>query len=239
MNNSIVNAFFYHLRWIMPKLTEYFEQFALISLEKQDKMDLLFGEHSYDLDLDAGKIRFNDNLDVTFQVLGTESDNTLIWLWAWADEQTEEVPVDLLKASRDLRDWGAHEGVPEFTLPAVDLHQADGHVLSMIACELCKASCYLRDAYEGGSAFLLLYDKLIDAQPIFDLSRLSRRFVDLISRYEINHRNVLLSYLRIRGLSLEEKGSAIISGLDSGERLSAEFDSAGRLTRLNGEAITT
>ena len=107
----------------MTKLTEYFEQFALISLEKQDKLDLLFGEHSYDLDLDTGKIRFNDNLDVAFQVLGTESDNTLIWLWAWADEQTEEVPVELLKASRDLRDWGSQEGVPEFTLPAVDLHR--------------------------------------------------------------------------------------------------------------------
>jgi hypothetical protein len=223
----------------MTKFTEYFEQFALISLEKQDKMDLLFGEHSYDLDLDTGKIRFNDNLDVTFQVLGTESDNTLIWLWAWADEQTEEVPVDLLKASRDLRDWGSHEGVPEFTLPAVDLHQADGHMLSMIACELCKASCYLRDAYEGGSAFLLLYDKLIDAQPFFDLSRLSRRFLDLISRYEINHRNVLLSYLRIRGIPLAENGSTVTGDLDTGERLSAEFDSAGRLTKLNGEPMTT
>ena len=46
MNNSIVNVFYYHFRWIMAKLTEYFEQFALISLEKQDKMDLLFGEHT-------------------------------------------------------------------------------------------------------------------------------------------------------------------------------------------------
>jgi hypothetical protein len=219
-------------------LTEYLEQYALISLEKQDKLALLLGDHTYVLDLDSGKIMFNDNLECTFQVLGTESDNTLIWLWAWADEQTEEVPVELLQASRELRDWGSHEGVQEFTLPAVDLHKADGHVLSMIAGELCKASCYFRDVYEGGSAFFLLYDKLIDAQPVFDLSRLSRRFLDLISRHDLNHRNTLLSYLRIKGLSYEEKGTAITCELDSGERLSAEFDHAGRLTRLNGEAIT-
>ena len=108
----------------------------------------------------------------------------------------------------------------------------------MIASGVCRASCYHRDAYEGGSAFLLIYDKLIDAQPLFDLSRLSRRFLDLISRYDINHRNALLSYLRIRGLSDAEKGPTLTCELDSGEPLSAEFDSAGRLTMLNGDAIT-
>jgi hypothetical protein len=222
----------------MHRLTEYLEQYALISLEKQDKLELLLGDHTYVLDLDSGKVRFNDNLEFPFQLLGTESDNTLIWLWAWAEEQTEEVPAELVRASRELRDWGIHEGLQEFTLPSIDLHRADGNMLSMIASELCKASCYFRDAYEGGSAFLLLYDKLIDAQPFFDLSRLTRRFLDLISRYEMNHRNTLLSYFRLRGLAPAEKGSALTCELDSGERLSAEFDKQGRLTWLNGEAIT-
>ena len=222
----------------MNKLTEYLEQFALHSLEKQDKLALLLGDYAYDLDLDAGKIRFNDSLEISFQVLGTESDNTLIWLWAWAEEQTEEIPVGLHLASRELRDWGSRKGVQEFTLPSVDLHKADGHVLSMIACELCNASCYFRDAYEGGSAYLLLFDKRIDAQPSFDLSRLSRRFLDLISRYELNHRKTLLSYLRIKKLLLAETGPAITCELDSGERLSAEFDDAGNLTQLNGATIS-
>jgi hypothetical protein len=224
---------------IMNKFTEYIEQYALTSLEKQDKLALFLGDHTYVLDLDSGKIRFNNDLEFSFQVLGTESDNTLIWLWAWADEQTDEVPADLLQASRELRGWGLREGVQEFTRPSVDLDRADGHVISLIASGICQASCYHRDPYEGGSAFFLIYDKLIDAQPFFDLSRLSHRFLDLISRYDINHRNTLLSYLRIRGLSLEEKGFTITSELDSGERLSAEFDDAGHLTLLNGEAITT
>ncbi len=191
------------------------------------------------LDLDAGKIRFNDNIEITFQVLGTESDNALIWLWAWADEQTEEIPVDLLQASRELRDWGSRKGIQEFTLPSIDLHKADGHVLSMISCALCNASCSFQDVYEGGSAYLLLFDKRIDAQPSFDLSRLSRRFLDLLSRHELSHRKALLSYLRLKKLPLEETGPAIACELDSGERLRAEFDSAGRLTLLNGEAITS
>jgi len=223
----------------MSMLTDYLEHFALISLEKKDKLALLVGEHTYSLDLDAGKIRFNDNLEFSFQVLGTESDNTLTWLWAWADEQTEEVPADLLQASRELRDWGLRKGVQEFTIPSIGLHKADGHVLSMIACELCNASCYFRDAYEGGSAYLLIFDKRIDTQPSFDLSRLSRRFLDLISRYEVNHRKILISYLQLRRLALAETGPTIICELESGERLSAEFDDAGHLTQLNGVAIST
>ena len=222
----------------MSTLTDYLEQSALISLEKQDKLALLIGEHTYDLDLDTGKIRFDDDLEISFQVLGTESDNTLIWLWAWADEQTEEIPADLLRASREIRDWGLRKGIQEFTVPSVDLHKADGHVLSMIACDLCGASCYFRDAYEGGSAYLLLFDNRIDTQPSFDLSRLSRSFLDLISRHELDHRKTLLSYLRIKKLPLTETGTAIACELESGERLSADFDDTGRLTQLNGEAIS-
>jgi hypothetical protein len=223
----------------MRKLTEYLEQFALVSLEKRDKLDLLIGEHVYGLELDTGKIRFNDSIELSFQVLGTESDNTLSWLWAWADAQTEEMPMELLKASRELRDWGLRKGVQEFTLPSVDLHKADGHVLSMIACELCNASCYFRDAYDGGSAYILIFDRRIDAQPSFDLSRLSRRFLDLSSRYELNHRNALLSYLRIKGLSLAETNATISCELETGERLSAEFDDAGHLKSFNEEAVAT
>jgi hypothetical protein len=221
----------------MSTLIKYFEQYALTSIEKQDKLDFLIGDHTYTLDIDAGKIRFNDALEFSIQVLGTESENTLSWLWAWADEQTEEVPDNLRQASIQLKDWGAREGIREFTVPSFDLIRADGHVLAMIATEICNASCYYRDPYEGGAAFVLIFDKKIDAQPSFDLSRLSQRFLDLISRYEFNHRNALLSYLRIKGLSPAEAGSLITATLETGESLSAEFDHAGRLQLFNGEAV--
>ena len=62
----------------------------------------------HELDPDAGKLRFN-GLEFPMQVLGTESDNTLIWLWAWADEHTE-VPAGLLQSAIELRNWGAGDG---------------------------------------------------------------------------------------------------------------------------------
>jgi hypothetical protein len=216
-------------------LQSYLEQYALTSLEKRDKLESVIGEHQHELDLVEGTIRFNE-LQFPVQVIGTESYNTLTWLWAWADEQSE-VPASMLQSAVQLRIWGAEAGIPEFTMPSVDLDRADGHAIAMIAAEVCKASCYYLDSYEGGALYLLLFDKIIDSQPSFDRQRLLIRLADLLSRYELNHRIAVLSYLTEKGLSPVEQRNMINCELESGERLIAEFDEAGRLIVVNGAAF--
>jgi hypothetical protein len=216
----------------MNKLTAYVEKFGLLSLEKQDKLAQVINDHIFELDLEAGFVRFND-IQFRYQVLGTESDNTLTWLWAWAEEQ-EEIPESLIRAAHELQDWGTQQEIQEFVIPSVDLTRADGMLFSLIASEVCKASCYYRDQYEGGSLFILLFDTLIENQPAFDLARLSRQLQFLISNYEINHRNALLSYLTIKGFTPIQGASRIACPLPTGELLSAEFDAEGRLKTLGG-----
>ncbi len=218
--------------------TAYLEQYALVSLEKQDRMAMLIGEHLHELDLDAGTIRFSSELVFPMQVLGTESDNTVTWLWAWADEQTE-IPDNLLDASRRLRDWGSKEGLNEFTSPSIDLDRADGNAIALIASQVAGASCFYRDSYEGGAVYLLLFDKTIDSRPSFDRTRLVRGLSDILSRYDLNHRNTLESYFRLKGLSPSAQDLVISCELDSGERLVAEFDRKGRLTKINGAPFLT
>ncbi len=216
-------------------LQTYLERYALAALEKRDKLDLLIRDQMHELDSAAGIIRFND-LEFPVQVLGTESDNTLTWLWAWADEQTE-IPTGLMQSAIQLRSWGANEGLAEFTLPSLDLSRADGNIIAMISAEVCKASCYYRDSYEGGAVLLLLFDKLIDNQPPFDLARLLRCSMDLFSQYDLNHRIALLSYFRLIGLSPLEERNMMSCELASGERLSMEFNNSGRLVFMNGAAF--
>jgi len=213
-------------------LQAYLEKYALLALEKQDKLDSLIRERMHELDLEAGKIRFDD-LEFPVQVIGTESDNTLTWLWAWAEEQTE-IPVSLLQSAIQLRNWGGGEDIPEFTMPSVDLNRADGNIMAMISTEICKASGWYRDDYEGGAVFLLLFDRIIDSQPSFDRARLLLRFSDLISRYDLNHRNTIVSYLTLKELSPAGQKNLISCELESGERLNAEFDELGRLVMVNG-----
>ena len=210
----------------------YLERYALLSLEKQDKLTSLIGENLHELDLDAGTIRF-DQFQFSMQVIGTESDNTLTWLWAWADEHPE-LPTSLMQSAIELRTWGSGERIPEFTMPSVDLNTADGTAISMIASEVTKASCFYRDSYEGGAVFLLLSDRTIDNQPPFDRARLLRALSDLLSQQDLDHRNTLLSYLTMKGLSPVGERNLISCELESGERLVAEFDDAGRLTIING-----
>lgn len=206
-------------------------------MEKQDKLARIIGENMHELDLDAGLIRFSSDLAFPFQVLGTESDNTLTWLWAWAEEQTE-IPENLMQTSLQLRGWGVREGIREFTIPSLDLDRADGNALAMVSTQISMANSYFRDSYEGGAAYLLIFDKSIENEPSFDRASLLRRLTDLLARYELNQRNVLSSYLEMKGLSPVAKDDVITCELETGERVIAEFDDAGKLRVWNGEALT-
>ena len=219
----------------MNTLTHYLEQYALLSLEKQDKLAHVVGEHLFQIDLDAGTVSFGD-LELPYQVLGTESYNTLTWLWAWAEEQPE-IPEELVSTAQALKDWGARAGIQEFTVPSVAIDKIDGHAFALIASEVCKTSCFYRDAYEGGALFVLLFDKRIDNQPPFDLTRLSNHFLDMIERYTFNHRNMLLAYLGVKGITALTLDHRITCKLATGETLSAEFDEAGRILLLNGVPV--
>lgn len=212
----------------MNRLLEYFQQYALLSLEKQDKLARLTGDHLSELDLDAGKIRFGSILEFPFQVLGTASDNTLTWLWAWSEAQ-EEMPEGLMQSALELRAWGGSEGIPEFSGPEADLNRADGHMISLIASMIVKASCYYRDPYQGGALFLLLFGEAIDSQPSFDRARLVHHLTELGSTYDVDQRKMLLAYLRARDLAFVEDARKVTGRLESGEMVSMEFDDQGRL----------
>ncbi|HYA87974.1 MAG TPA: hypothetical protein VEI57_13025 [Nitrospirota bacterium] len=221
----------------MKNFTDYLEQYALFSIEKQFKLARIIGEQMHELDLDAGVIRFSRDLSLPFQVLGTESFNTLTWLWAWAEEQTE-IPENLIQTSLQLRDWGVHEGIREFTMPSVDIDKADGKAIAIVSTQIASANSWFRDSYEGGAVYLLIFDKSIENEPSFDKASLFTSMTDILSRYELNQKNVLLSYLQMKILSPIERGTLISCELENGERLNAEFDDAGKLRGWDGKVIT-
>jgi hypothetical protein len=219
----------------MPTLREHFERCALLALEKQDKLSRLIGDHVWELDLVAGSIRFDDRT-FPFQVLGTESENTLTFLWAWANEQTE-IPENLLASSLKLREWGRQEGVAEFTLPSVDVDRADGHMLAMISSVVVNVSCYYRAPYEGGAVYLLITAPEVDAQPPFGVAGFIAGFTSLAASYDLNHRSAFTSYLKAKNLPIVDKGPLVAAQLEAGEPITAEFDAAGRCASLNGNPV--
>lgn len=212
----------------MSRLLEQFERSSLLALEKQDKLAAAAGEHFLEFDLDTGKAKLGSSLECSIQVLGTQSDNTLTWLWAWSEEQGE-VPEALIASALGLREWGARQGVREFTEPEIDLDRADGVTIAMIAVEAAGASCYYRDAYDGGSLYLLLSSEAIDRQPPLGARRLAFHLRELAAEHGINPRNTLLAYLRARGIPFSEEGASVRCLLANGEEFSMGFDEQGRL----------
>jgi len=206
-------------------------------MEKEAKLARIIGEQMHQLDLDAGVIRFGRDLALPFQVLGTESFNTLTWLWAWAEEQTE-IPENLIQTSLQLRDWGVHEGIREFTIPSVDIDKADGNAIALVGTQITRANSFFRDSYEGGAVYLLIFDNSIEHEPSFDRASLFSTLTDLLFRYELNQKNVLLSYLQLKTLSPNVKGTLVSCELENGERVNAEFDDADKLKVWNGKIIT-
>lgn len=222
----------------MASLQALFERYALSSLEKQQRLSRLVGEHYFRVDLDSGAAHFNDAWECPFQVLGTESENTLTWLWGWADEQIE-VPEHLLQRARELRQWGEQQRLAEFQQPSLDLDRADGLKLAVIATAVCRASSFYREHFEGGSLFVLLYGDAIDRQPGFDRSELVRAVNDLAAVYDVNQRALLTSYFREQNIPWEDAADSLSAQLYTGERLLAEFDKSGRIRTVNGEPART
>lgn len=221
----------------MNKLVPYLEQYALLAMEKRNKLLRLTEGCFLELDLDAGTARFSETLAFPFQVLGTESENSFTWLWAWAEEQTE-MPGQLMRSAREMKAWLEQNGLGEFARPSLDLDAADGSLLSCLAAEVCRASSFHRDPYEGGALYLLLFGSQIDGQPGFARSELVSALLELGARYPVSHRNALAAYLRSRAGSLVERPDSLQALLPTGEQIIAEFDPDGSVRLVNGAPVT-
>lgn len=226
---------------MLSRFVEMFHDHAAASLDKQLALGDMLGEHEWTFDMDAGRITFTGGRLLskkrhTFavQVLGTESEGTNTWLWAWANERTP--PAPLLHAANRMKAIGAKEGVPELADPHLDLGTLTGHHFAMVASGLLAANCYYRGSYEGGAVFLLIRDPSFPRPSSEPLARIASIFPQLISSMDIDdHKRSFLSYLKFYKLHVADEGAVVVGRAAAG-RLSATFDEAHRLTELTVEA---
>lgn len=218
----------------MNLILPYLERNGLIALEKRSKLATLIEELPFEFDLDGGVARFGPDLEFPAQVLGTESDNTVTWLWAWADAQ-EELPPAVIRSALELRAWARTKGVQEFLLPSVDLDHLTGDAAALIASEVCSASASYRSDYEGGALYLLLFDRRIEAQPGFGFAGFRHAVEELAARFDLDQRKTILSYFEQTGLPVTDRGETVTGRLPSGGSIIAEFDGQNRVVRIAGE----
>ncbi|MGP4110384.1 DUF6882 domain-containing protein [Streptomyces sp. 4N509B] len=97
---------------------------------------------------------------VRAQVLGSFARNGL-WLWSWGNEHIAELPGT--RRSRELRELGRREGVPELAEPLLDLKpfadpRAAAYRLSLVALGLLDGRGVALVPFQGSGPVIVLVD---------------------------------------------------------------------------------
>lgn len=215
----------------MASFQAFFEDHAAASLEKQLALADLIGEAGWQLDLALGTISFGATLSFPVQILGSESQYSNTWLWAWANTQSN-LPAAQVQAARRIRDLGLREHIDEFTEASVSLEQLTGHQIALVATGIIGADAYYRGPYAGGAIFVLLEAPIVRQHVDGSTLHLIKVFNQLISLFPMDHRRALKAYLRHRRYTPVETAVGIEAVGVDGAVIRASFDSHGRLVKL-------
>jgi hypothetical protein len=219
-----------------PKLLALFDKHASATFDKQSSLNDMIGDLDWEFGMETGTLRFGNKYRWKAQVLGTQSEQSGTWLWAWGNKACG-IPEKLLDASNLLRKLGKDDDIPELCetqLPVAD--QFDGHFWATLATGLCRANAYFRGPYKGGAVFLLIQDADYPRDVSNPLGRLLNHFSQSLITYNINdHKQALLGHADWLGLSVQSQTNDVIIQDDAGNSLVAKFDDQSRLTLLTGK----
>jgi len=71
---------------VTHSLHRLFSVHAASVLERQLRLGTLIGDqHQWTFDMASGRLQFNEQHSFPVQLLGSESEESNTWLWAWAN----------------------------------------------------------------------------------------------------------------------------------------------------------
>jgi hypothetical protein len=218
-------------------IDDLFDEHGPLSYEKQSRLAGAVGDGSWRFDLQTGFLIF-DTFRASVQILGTVSEDSRTWLWAWANDESN-IPPSLLTAVSELRRIGTELRISELTEPEIDVERFhNGHALAMIATGLLNGAAYYRGPYEGGAVFLLIPTlPLPTAEDAGNTNlQVTTNFTNFICAYDCDNRAALESYLRQKGYSvIATTPHRILAEHPAEGPVEALFDDAGRLSQFDSQ----
>ena len=205
---------------------------GLQALDKQLHLEDLVGEASWLLDQDAGTITFGGEKACPAQVLGTQSDVTGTWQWAWANRS---VPEGVTKDAALMRTYGQEHGIEEFMQAQLPLSATlSGQTLALVASQLVNADVFYPGPYEGGMVFVMVrWPDDTPRQIDGDLLRAFRTLSAALMGLPVPlRREAVEGYLQRVGLRTEAGGRDLLGYDAAGESVTVSFDGLGRISQL-------
>ncbi|MBI2898769.1 MAG: hypothetical protein HYY17_01150 [Planctomycetes bacterium] len=183
------------------------------------------------MDLEKGVLalvsRDGPRRQMTVQLLGSESEESNTWLWAWANDCVS-VPERVRSLAIAIRQWGEKHQVDALVRPHLALGRFGGRHIAAAATVLSKGDGYYRAPYEGGAAYVVVQAPELRS-PSVPSVRIPRIFVETLSKDPIaDPRRALAGYLRSFGWDVRSSPERI-EALANGESVfTASLDAQGR-----------
>ncbi len=134
----------------------------------QSKRDFNLGNwERYDYDLDAGTLAWSHQglpkVIGRVQVVGTTSNRTNNWLWAWANSHW---PEHVVAAAQQAKAYGEKHGICELTHDYIEQSDMEDDDLNALGWELAAVTARIANAQgayrptpdERGALFLVYFD---------------------------------------------------------------------------------
>ncbi|MGO8670120.1 MAG: DUF6882 domain-containing protein [Capsulimonadaceae bacterium] len=220
----------------MDELHALFTEHVATSLLKQEAVDAEVTGQGWEADLSAGSIWFANGFTCRVQVLGSESDISQTWLWAWANTASR-LPAFVFEDAVTLRKLGEARGIPELTRPTLPRESCRGDHLALIASGVCAADGYYRgpNGHGNGSLYFLLYDtpKAYPPHPARIVTMISR----VANEYPVDHRSMATAFLKQQGFTILDVMGDIEAVRPDGAVIELSFDAQHRLSTMEGQIL--
>jgi hypothetical protein len=221
----------------MPTFNDVFAFHGALAFDRQLHLMDQIGDWMFQMDAQGGLIHFTKGglkKTAPMQVLGTEvtAKGANAWVWAWAPEMGP-IPAAQTHMAQMVRARGASEQIAELVQPHLKLGPVDGHRLSMIASSMLNAPGYYRGPFEGGAVFVLINDPAWKKKEERPAQRIANTFQRFLTNFPIaEQRRAFEGHCKGYGLTAEKIGNDLQAKDAKGDKVVAEFDRAGKLTKV-------
>ncbi len=217
-------------RFDRTSFTDLLSLSAGMSILRQNRMgERIIGGNGWALNPIEGIIRFGER-EFRAGILGSESHIQNTWLWSWAHTESglpEKVSAASRRAKRALPE------LPEFQTSKFMLDELrTGHNLSMTACGASEERlCYYRCPYDGGAAFVVIYDLPEEIFAPVDMREFISQYLDIIRGLVCDHRLLAAGFLHQNGTGFTERPDEITADF-GGAELKFQFEEIEGMCRV-------
>lgn len=182
-------------------LQDLFAKYGALALEKQEILSGIVGNAEPELDIENGKVKFNDK-EFPIQLIGFLDPDEYTWSWSWDNDEIG-FPEDLIEEAKAVKEFGEKQNIPQFYENVFRASLTEAHILNMTISSLFNNDAYCAVNY--GTFVFFVTIKSDEIQVSDDPEVFANILNDFHRRFEVNPRIALKSYAEIKGYEYKQR----------------------------------